>query len=71
MALKIKDEMKQGDPPVLLLSGGECTVTFNPDKSNLKTPAIGGPNAEFMLSAFMTLKRQGGHLWHCLRYRWG
>jgi glycerate 2-kinase len=48
MAIDIQAEMAPGDAPVLLLSGGECTVTRRGDGS-------GGPNAEAMLSAAVTL----------------
>ncbi len=48
LALAIRNESRNGQTPVLLLSGGECTVTRTGDGS-------GGPNAEFMLSAAMTL----------------
>lgn len=48
LALSIKRGLKPGDAPVLLLSGGECTVTRRGDGS-------GGPNAEFMLSAAISL----------------
>jgi len=37
------------DHPVLLLSGGECTVTRRGD-------GVGGPNAEFALAAVVALK---------------
>ncbi len=47
-ALAIQRQLKPGQEPVLLLSGGECTVTRNGNGS-------GGPNAEFMLSAALTL----------------
>lgn len=48
MALKIQSEMAPAAHPVLLLSGGECTVTRRGNGS-------GGPNAEFSLSAAITL----------------
>lgn len=48
LALSIQSELKLGDAPVLLLSGGECTVTQRGDGS-------GGPNAEFMLSVAVSL----------------
>jgi glycerate 2-kinase len=53
LALQIRADMKSGQAPVLLLSGGECTVTRRGD-------GIGGPNAEFMLSAAITLQGQDG-----------
>ena len=40
--------MRPGDRPVLLLSGGECTVTRRGD-------GVGGPNAEFCLALAMAL----------------
>ena len=48
MALGIQQSMKAGDRPVLLLSGGELTVTRKGD-------GIGGPNAEFMLAMAIAL----------------
>lgn len=48
-ALSIQRELKPGDAPALLLSGGECTVTRRGDGS-------GGPNAEFLLSAAISLE---------------
>ena len=48
MAMDIQAGMAAGDAPILLLSGGECTVTRRGDGS-------GGPNAEAMLSAAVTL----------------
>ena len=48
LALSIQRELKLGDSPILLLSGGECTVTRRGDGS-------GGPNAEYMLSAAVSL----------------
>ncbi|MEL6522952.1 MAG: glycerate kinase, partial [Pseudomonadota bacterium] len=48
MALELQKEMGATDAPILLLSGGECTVTRRGD-------GIGGPNAEAMLSAAITL----------------
>ena len=52
-ALRIKAERKQGDPPVLLLSGGELTVTKTGN-------GIGGPNAEFCLALAIALKGAEG-----------
>jgi glycerate 2-kinase len=49
MALKIQADMKLGERPVLLLSGGELTVTR-------RGSGIGGPNAEFMLAMAIALK---------------
>jgi len=48
LALSIQMGLEPGDTPVLLLSGGECTVTRGGD-------GRGGPNAEFMLSAAISL----------------
>ena len=48
MALEIQKTLQKGQNPVLLLSGGECTVTR-------RGSGTGGPNAEFMLSAAITL----------------
>ncbi|MGR6431961.1 glycerate kinase type-2 family protein [Rhizobium sp. PAMB 3174] len=47
-ALKIKAGRCAGDPPVLLLSGGELTVTR-------KGQGVGGPNAEFGLALALAL----------------
>lgn len=47
LALKIASDAL--NHPVLLLSGGECTVTRN-------GTGIGGPNAEFVLAAALTLR---------------
>jgi glycerate 2-kinase len=55
IALKIRQKMKLDHPPVLLLSGGECTVTRRGSGSG-----VGGPNAEFALSAAITLQGQDG-----------
>ena len=52
-ALRIKAERKQCDPPVLLLSGGELTVTKTGN-------GIGGPNAEFCLALAIALKGADG-----------
>ncbi len=48
-ALAIKTGMKPGDPPALLLSGGELTVTR-------RGKGVGGPNAEFCLALALALK---------------
>lgn len=48
MALTIQARMQSGDRPVLLLSGGELTVTRCGN-------GIGGPNAEFMLGMAIAL----------------
>jgi glycerate 2-kinase len=48
MALGIQSALKPGDAPVLLLSGGELTVTR-------RGSGVGGPNAEFMLAMALAL----------------
>ncbi len=48
IALMIQANMKSGDRPVLLLSGGELTVTR-------RGSGVGGPNAEFMLAMSIAL----------------
>jgi len=53
IALKVCADMTAGQKPVLLLSGGECTVTRRGDGQ-------GGPNAEFMLSAALALQGADG-----------
>jgi len=51
--------MHPNTQPVLLLSGGECTVTRRGN-------GIGGPNAEFTLSAAIALNGQiGVHVLAC------
>ncbi|KAF0114804.1 MAG: hydroxypyruvate reductase [Rhodobacteraceae bacterium] len=47
-AIEIAAQLKPGDRPVLLLSGGELTVTRRGD-------GIGGPNAEFCLALALAL----------------
>lgn len=47
-ALALQGSMKVGDPPILLLSGGELTVTRRGD-------GVGGPNAEFCLALAIAL----------------
>ncbi|WOI56447.1 glycerate kinase [Palleronia sp. LCG004] len=47
-AIEIAESLGAGDAPVLLLSGGECTVTRRGD-------GTGGPNAEFALAAALAL----------------
>lgn len=53
LALEMQRQLGPGDAPLLLLSGGECTVTR-------RGSGIGGPNAEFLLSALITLGGQPG-----------
>lgn len=48
LARDIRQGLQPGDAPVLLLSGGECTVTRRGN-------GIGGPNAEFSLSLAIEL----------------
>ncbi len=52
-ALKIQTGMAAGAAPVLLLSGGELTVTRTGD-------GIGGPNAEFALALALALEGVAG-----------
>ncbi|MBR0554462.1 glycerate kinase [Ciceribacter sp. L1K23] len=52
-ALKIKASLRPGDHPVLLLSGGELTVTR-------RGQGVGGPNAEFCLALAMALDGADG-----------
>lgn len=59
MAMDLQTGMAVDARPILLLSGGECTVTRCGD-------GIGGPNAEFVLSAAVTLAgRPGIHVLAC------
>ncbi len=53
LALDVQGSMATGDRPVLLLSGGELTVTRRGD-------GIGGPNAEFMLAMSIALEGADG-----------
>jgi hydroxypyruvate reductase len=53
MALNMQRNMAQGDRPILLLSGGECTVTKRGD-------GVGGPNAEYVLAATVALNGAKG-----------
>lgn len=56
MALDLQAELTQ---PLVLLSGGECTVTRRGD-------GCGGPNAEYVLSALLTLNGAPGvHVLSC------
>ena len=58
-AMTLQSEMSETDKPILLLSGGECTVTR-------KGSGIGGPNAEFALAAAIALDGQEGiHVLAC------
>jgi hydroxypyruvate reductase len=58
-ALAVQSAMKPGDPPILLLSGGELTVTRRGD-------GIGGPNAEFCLALALALDgAEGIHALAC------
>jgi len=52
-ALAIRAGLGAGDRPVLLLSGGECTVTRRGD-------GVGGPNAEFCLALALALGGAAG-----------
>lgn len=59
MAQDIQSTLAAGDAPVLLLSGGECTVTG-------WGGGVGGPNAEFCLAAAIALNGQPGiHVLAC------
>lgn len=59
IALDIQKEMAPADRPVLLLSGGECTVTRRGN-------GIGGPNAEFTLAAAVNFDGAAGiHVLAC------
>ena len=49
MALGLAGGMQPGDRPILLLSGGELTVTRSGD-------GVGGPNAEFCLALALALQ---------------
>ena len=48
MALEIQRGLSEGEAPVVLLSGGECTVSG-------RGTGFGGPNAEFALAAALAL----------------
>lgn len=59
LALEIQHSLGQHDRPVLLLSGGECTVTKRGD-------GVGGPNAEYVLAAAVSLDdAKGIHVIAC------
>ncbi|MFY0597242.1 MAG: glycerate kinase [Cognatishimia sp.] len=53
LALSLQDQMTPQSKPLLLLSGGECTVTRIGD-------GIGGPNAEYALAAGLGLGSNAG-----------
>lgn len=53
LALEIRASLKPGDAPVLLLSGGELTVTR-------RGAGVGGPNAEFCLALSLALNGAAG-----------
>ena len=58
-ALGLREEAARGGRPILLLSGGECTVTRRGD-------GVGGPNAEFVLAATLALDgAEGIHVLAC------
>ena len=58
-AIALQQEVNQTHRPLLLLSGGECTVIRRGD-------GVGGPNAEFVLSALIALDgRPGLHVLAC------
>lgn len=59
LAIGLQSAMQAGAAPILLLSGGECTVTRRGD-------GIGGPNAEFTLAAAIELNGHHGiHVLSC------
>jgi hydroxypyruvate reductase len=59
LALEMQEAMAPADPPLVLLSGGECTVSG-------RGTGVGGPNAEFALAAALELRgRTGIHLIAC------
>ncbi|NRA99424.1 MAG: glycerate kinase [Rhodobacteraceae bacterium] len=53
MALEIQRGLSEGEAPVVLLSGGECTVSG-------RGTGVGGPNAEFALAAALALNGAPG-----------
>ncbi|MEM1428254.1 MAG: glycerate kinase [Pseudomonadota bacterium] len=53
LALALQLEMGPGDAPIVLLSGGECTVSG-------RGTGIGGPNAEFALALMCALQGARG-----------
>lgn len=52
-ALRLKSTLRAGDAPIVLLSGGELTVTR-------RGAGIGGPNAEFCLALAIALQGASG-----------
>lgn len=48
LAMSLRNEASRNSRPILLLSGGECTVTRRGD-------GVGGPNAEYVLAAAVEL----------------
>lgn len=59
LAMSLSRDLRVGDRPILLLSGGECTVTRRGD-------GVGGPNAEYVLAAALALDGQEGiHVLAC------
>lgn len=53
LALARRAVRRPGDPPLLILSGGELTVTRRGD-------GVGGPNAEYCLALALALQRAAG-----------
>lgn len=53
IAREARAAMEPGDAPLVLLSGGECTVTRRGD-------GVGGPNAEFCLALALELGGEAG-----------
>ena len=53
LALARQAQQRPGDPPLILLSGGELTVTRRGD-------GVGGPNAEFCLALALALQGAPG-----------
>ncbi|MDG4674944.1 glycerate kinase [Shinella sp. 838] len=59
MAKALRKDVESSGRPIVLLSGGECTVTRRGD-------GVGGPNAEFVLSAALELDGCAGiHVLAC------
>jgi glycerate 2-kinase len=61
IALSVRDHGHPGRPPLLLLSGGETTVTIRHDP-----PGRGGRNSECLLGFALALERAGGRPIHAL-----